>query len=131
MLAENDFISLINKYTQIQGKSKSCIDNIFFSTQKIIINGCSTIVFDTYITDHKATITFFMEIYILNESRRKVIKSNNNRNFILEFINKDWTHYNYYYIINADQILYYTQTINNLPDINSFLIKQKSNIGNF
>lgn len=58
------------------------IDHIFSSTQKIIINDCCAIVFDARITDHKASVAFLPvnRNYILNENKRKFIKTLNTKN---------------------------------------------------
>lgn len=57
ILSENNFVSLINKNTRIQGGSASCIDHIFLKSRlNDIQKECLPIVLKSCITDHFSTI---------------------------------------------------------------------------
>nr|CAI5826526.1 unnamed protein product [Callosobruchus analis] len=51
MMSENNYNSMINGYTRIQGESKSCIDHIFLKTQESDEN-FNPILLNYTITDH-------------------------------------------------------------------------------
>lgn len=51
-MAEFGFVSTINKYTRIQGESKSCIDHLFVDKINDNYEEISSVIFKSSITDH-------------------------------------------------------------------------------
>nr|CAI5859284.1 unnamed protein product [Callosobruchus analis] len=66
MMSENNYNSMINGYTRIQGESKSCIDHIFLKTQESDEN-FNPILLNYTITDHHPIL--FQ--YSLPETKKK------------------------------------------------------------
>nr|CAH7720954.1 unnamed protein product [Callosobruchus chinensis] len=70
VLAEHNFVSIINDFTRVDGQSKSCIDHIFFRALDIDNYVLKPIIFQHCITDH---YTLICKIDIpTNISNRKI-----------------------------------------------------------
>nr|CAI5856382.1 unnamed protein product [Callosobruchus analis] len=88
-LSEYNFVSMINKKTRVQGDTSNCLDHIFLkSNLPEYEHSCISIVFENYITDHRATILDQFN----TQSIRNVhyIQYNKLRN---DLQNYDWKHF--------------------------------------
>nr|CAH7738545.1 unnamed protein product [Callosobruchus chinensis] len=59
VMSENNYISMINDYTRVEGTSRSCIDHIFVKTKESL-SKFSPILLKYKITDHYPTILHYL-----------------------------------------------------------------------
>nr|CAI5826309.1 unnamed protein product [Callosobruchus analis] len=96
MLSELNFISMINKNTRVHNNTGNCIDHIFL---KASVPGfdqkCCSMVLETHITDHRATILGLPieAIQPHGSSALREIEYINYKGLSRDLENYDWTTY--------------------------------------
>lgn len=80
-LSEFGYISAINKFTRIQGETKTCIDHIFIKTN-ISYDLFTPVVLETQITDHYPTLLKYLSLAPETEHRNYYNKKPEFKNYI-------------------------------------------------
>ncbi|KAJ8980864.1 hypothetical protein NQ317_008923 [Molorchus minor] len=119
MSAEN-YTSMINTYTRVQGDCKSCLDHIFLKT-KIPQHFFLSLVLETDITDHYATILQYTDYTPLKEEN---INNNLEKNNYIQFI--DYKNLNHKMKIENWSDIYVEKDLDKAAHI--FINKLKSKI---
>lgn len=129
-LCEYNYISAINKNTRIQGVSSSCIDHIFVKSKiQDLQNNCASIILDTQITDHKATI---LGLSISTKKDENLKLESNYINYInYENLKQDLRTHDWNIYFNIDDVnmlaTYMIKILNDITAKHTKVIKRKRN----